>query len=143
MLGRTIADRYEILDHIGAGGMGAVYRARQVAMDRDVAVKVLHREFLRDESSRKRFVREMQATSAISHPNTVTVYDYGTTDQGEAFLVMELLSGRTLHKAIVEAGAMQTARLVHITRQLAQALASANPDSRNAVCPHSQWDVYA
>ena len=109
MVGRTIADRYEILEPIGAGGMGAVYLARQVAMDRNVAVKVLHRQFLRDESSRKRFVREMQATSAISHPNTVTVYDYGTTEQEEAYLVMELLSGKTLHEAVVESGPMPTA----------------------------------
>ena len=126
MVGRTIADRYEILSRLGEGGMGAVYIARQVAMDREVAVKVLHREFLRDESSRKRFVREMQATSAISHPNTVTVYDYGTTEQGEAFLVMELLSGMTLHQAIAGCGAMPTARVVHITQQVSQALASAH-----------------
>ena len=53
MIGRTIADRYEIIEPIGAGGMGAVYLARQVAMDRNVAVKVLHQQFLRDESSRK------------------------------------------------------------------------------------------
>ena len=126
MVGRTIANRYEILQPIGAGGMGAVYLARQVAMDRNVAIKVLHRQFLRDESSRKRFVREMQATSAISHPNTVTVYDYGTTEEEEAYLVMELLSGKTLHEAIIESGAMPTSRLAHITRQIAQALANAH-----------------
>src|SRR5216683_388130 len=89
---------YEVLDPIGKGGMGAVYRARDTRLDRDVALKVLPQAFATD-AARERFQREARAASALNHPSICAVYDVGEA-AGHPFLVMELLDGKTLREHI-------------------------------------------
>ena len=83
-----IAGRYEIVKQLGAGGMGAVYQARQLSMDRMVALKLIHPHIANEEVAR-RFHREMKATSKIEHPNTIRVFDFGAAEDGQLFLAME------------------------------------------------------
>jgi eukaryotic-like serine/threonine-protein kinase len=126
LIGQTFVGRYEIVSRLGAGGMGTVYKAKHLAMEREVAIKVLNSHLVNDDASRKRFVREMKATSAIESPYTVSVHDYGTTESGEAFLVMEFLQGLTLKQILRKEGALSLDRLITITRQVASALGSAH-----------------
>ena len=112
LIGRKIADgRYEIVGLLGEGGMGAVYQARQVAMDRMVALKLILPEVVKSPAAAERFQREMKLTAKIEHPNTIRVYDFGET-QGQLFLTMELLRGRTLTQALRDAGRFELGRIV-------------------------------
>src|ERR1700686_4633177 len=86
---------YEILSPIGAGGMGEVYRARDRKLDRDVAIKVLPESVASDPDSLARFEREAKAVATLSHPNILSIFDFGTQD-GVSYAVMELLEGETL-----------------------------------------------
>jgi serine/threonine protein kinase len=86
---------YEILAPIGAGGMGQVYRARDRKLDRDVAIKVLPESLANDSDALARFEREAKAVAALSHPNILSIFDFGSED-GVAFAVMELVEGHTL-----------------------------------------------
>ena len=86
---------YEIMLALGAGGMGEVYRAHDTRLDRDVAIKVLHRDFWSEPDARQRFVREAHLVSRLSHPHICGVHDIGEHD-GAPFLVMECLEGETL-----------------------------------------------
>ena len=99
-IGQTV-DRYALEAVLGAGGFGAVYRARHVMMDRAVALKLLH-SHIRDPQLQERFLREARTAAAIGHPNIVQVYDCGLTSGGEAFLAMELLDGRDLAQLLEE-----------------------------------------
>src|SRR5262245_902124 len=90
---------YDILEPLGAGGMGEVYRARDARLERDVAIKVVPEQFARDASALARFSREVKAVAALSHPNIVTIHDIGT-DEGFTYAVMELLQGHTLRSRI-------------------------------------------
>jgi serine/threonine protein kinase/tetratricopeptide (TPR) repeat protein len=103
LIGTTLG-HYSITDRIGVGGMGEVYRARDTMLERDVAVKVLPSEIAENEDRRARFEREAKALAALSHPNTVSIFDFGI-DNGVAYAVMELLEGRTLAEEI-DAGAL-------------------------------------
>src|SRR5574342_312277 len=94
MIGQTLG-HYRILEKIGAGGMGEVYRARDEHLERDVAIKVLPAGTLADESARKRFRKEALALSRLNHPNIQTVHDFDTQG-GVDFLVMEYIPGVTL-----------------------------------------------
>lgn len=125
-IGRTIAGRYECVELLGEGGMGTVYRARHLAMKRDVALKLLKKEISEDPELMARFQREMEATSTIDSPHTVTVFDYGHTETGEGFLVMELLKGRSLREYLDRRGAFSIDRLIRIIRQIALALDAAH-----------------
>ncbi|MGZ3441149.1 MAG: serine/threonine-protein kinase, partial [Polyangia bacterium] len=127
MIGQVIAGRYEIVRLLGAGGMGAVYQARQLSMDRMVALKLIHPHIASDEVAR-RFHREMQATSKIEHPNTIRVFDYGADDKGQLFLAMEFLEGRPLARVLEEEGALPLARIVHIASQVVRALGAAHAE---------------
>src|SRR4051812_41048500 len=93
LIGTTLLGRYRILDRIGAGAMGAVYRAQQIGLDRPVALKVLKRHRNAGSDVVARFEREAKAMSALVHPNTVRVYDFGAASDGMMFLAMELLEG--------------------------------------------------
>lgn len=95
-VGTTIDGRYRIDALLATGGMGAVFRARHLGLDRDIALKMLHPELTSDPTSVKRFQREAQSSSIIDHPNCVRVTDYGVTSEGITFLVMELIDGDTL-----------------------------------------------
>src|SRR5215468_2923404 len=128
LVGRTIADgRYQIVRLLGEGGMGAVYQARQVAMDRMVALKLIQPEIVRSPAAAARFHREMKLTARIEHANTIRVYDFGET-QGQLFLTMELLRGRTLTQALAESGRFDLGRIVRIATQVTRALQAAHSE---------------
>jgi serine/threonine-protein kinase len=98
MIGQTLADRYVVERLVGSGGMGEVYAARQLGLDRVVAVKVLRRDLMAGTTEAERFRREALATARLDHPNIVTVYDFGRLPDGSAFLVMEFLAGPSLEQ---------------------------------------------
>jgi len=114
---------YEILTAIGAGGMGEVYRARDTKLSRDVAIKVLPEALARDQAALSRFEREAQAVAALSHPNILAIYDFGSA-QGVTYAVSELLDGETL-RARLAAGALPARKAieygVHVVRGIAAA----------------------
>jgi len=120
----TRLDHYEILASLGEGGMGAVYRARDTRLDREVAVKVLRSEVADNPEFRARFDREARAISALNHPNVCTLYDIGECD-GTHFLVMEMIEGRPLNELIAE-GDLSVERLLAIAAAMADALAAAH-----------------
>ncbi len=115
---------YEILSRLGEGGMGVVYRARDVRLGRVVALKVLPRELAVDEERRRRFEREARIASSISHPGIATLYDVDRDDD-VAFLTMELVEGSTLRK-LLEQGSLPLGRLLDCAVQVAEALAAAH-----------------
>lgn len=117
--------QYEILALIAHGGMGAVYRARQIALDREVAIKLLPIEVSGDQSYADRFVREGRAMAKLNHPNIVAVHDFGTTTEGHLFLTMEYIEGATLHH-FIHAGNLTLNQSLYIIEQVCDALAYAH-----------------
>lgn len=125
LVGTVIDDRFEILDQLGQGGMGAVYRARQRSIGRDVALKVIDRAMEADIVAVKRFLREAQVASELVHPNTVGVVDFGQSKTGRLYLAMELVRGRNL-KDVLNGAALDLRRVVRIGVQLCDALEAAH-----------------
>jgi len=115
---------YEIIAPLGAGGMGEVYRARDVRLKRDVAIKVLPVSFALDQERLHRFTREAQTAGALNHPNVLAVFDIGTHD-GSPYLVSELLEGETLGARLLN-GRLPTAKAIDFARQIAAGLAAAH-----------------
>lgn len=101
MVGRTLG-HYRLLEQVGQGGMAAVYRARDVSLDRDCAVKVLHRHLQSERESRLRFQREAQAVARLRHPNILEIYAYSVDETDESFLVTEFIDGPTLRAQILK-----------------------------------------
>ena len=126
LIGATLAGKYRIDARLSEGGMGTVYRGTHVLMDKTVAIKVLRASLAADEKIVARFSREARAASRISHPNALSVTDFGEDESGHVFLVMEFLSGRTLKQVIREEGPLPLARVVDITRQIGDALNAAH-----------------
>ena len=126
LLGKVLAGKYRIEERLSEGGMGTVYRGTHVLMDKTVAVKVLRTSLASDEKIVARFSREARAASRISHPNALSVTDFGEDEGGIVFLVMEYLSGKTLKEVIRDEGPMPLARVVEITRQVGGALEAAH-----------------
>jgi serine/threonine-protein kinase len=126
LLGQTLAEKYLIEELIKRGGMGAVYRGKHVMMDKTVAIKVLRPALAGDDVVVARFSREAKAASRISHPHAVTVTDFGESENGVVFLVMEYLDGRTLKDIIRSEGALPLDRIVEIVRQVSGALDAAH-----------------
>jgi serine/threonine-protein kinase len=118
--------RYRLKRRIGAGGMGEVWLAHHDSLRRDVAIKILRPENAADEKAIARFEREVRATSELSHPNTVRVFDYGVTHDGLFYYAMELLNGCDLHDIVSREGPMHPARAAQIVAQAARALAEAH-----------------
>ncbi len=116
--------QYRIIEKIGAGGMGVVYRARDERLERDVALKVLPPGALADEEMIKRFRREAMALSKLNHPNVATIYDFNT-EKDVSFLAMEFISGVTLEQKLLS-GAMPEAEVVQVGEQAAEALEAAH-----------------
>jgi eukaryotic-like serine/threonine-protein kinase len=126
LLGQTLAEKYLIEELIKRGGMGAVYRGRHVLMDKTVAIKVLRPSLAGDDEVVARFSREAKAASRISHPHAVNVTDFGESENGVVFLVMEYLDGRTLKETIKSEGPIAPERVVEIVRQVTGALDAAH-----------------
>ena len=120
MLGRTLL-HYQILEKLGEGGMGSVWKARDTRLSRLVAIKVLPADKVVDAGRKQRFVQEAQAASALNHPNIVVIHDIASAD-GIDFIVMELLTGVTLDRRIPRSG-MRLGELLDVAIQIADALA--------------------
>jgi serine/threonine-protein kinase len=128
-LGEILKGAYRFEERIGRGAAGAIYRGVQLTVDRPVAIKVLRHEGLdRDAlaSVVERFRREAMATSRLKHPNTVSLLDFGTTDDGLPFLVLELLEGRPLADVLRRGGALEPLRAARIGMQIAKSLSEAH-----------------
>jgi len=126
-IGETLVGRYRLDRLIGKGGMGRVYRATQFPLNRPVAVKILNPEFQRkDPQFVRRFFLEAASAARLSHPNTITVFDYGEAESGELFIAMELLQGRPLSRLISAEGPFDGARVVHVAMQICRALREAH-----------------
>ena len=123
MQGTRLGD-YEILDKLGEGGMGEVWRARDHQLNRSVAIKILPAEVAADPGRRLRFEQEARALAALNHPNIVSVYGAGTTD-GRAWIASELVSGESL-RAVIDRGRLPVRRLIDIAVQIAEAMAAAH-----------------
>lgn len=115
-------DRYKVLEVLGAGGMGVVLKATHVHLNKPVAIKVLNTTNLLDESSIQRFELEAQAGSQLAHPNLVSVFDYGFTEDGEPFLVMEFIEGKSLWDVVSESGTLKLEQFYPIFKQIAKAV---------------------
>ena len=117
--------QYTLEEKIGAGGMGSVYRARHAMLRRPTAVKLLDPDKM-SPNSIARFEREVQLTSQLNHPNTITVYDYGRTSDGVFYYAMEYLEGVTFHDLVSQYGPLPEGRVVHLLSQLCGSLAEAH-----------------
>ncbi|NMO23362.1 protein kinase [Pyxidicoccus fallax] len=128
LIGRTLNGRFSILEPLGVGGMGKVYRALQTPLERVVALKVLNPNFpsSKDPGFQKRFLREASLTSKLRHPNTVTVIDYGQTDDGIYYIAMEYLEGRTLAQVLGQVGPLTWQRTVSVAQQICRSLREAH-----------------
>ena len=126
-IGRDLLDgQFRILQKIGSGGMGAVYKALQPAMNRMVAVKILHPKLANRKDLVSRFRREARAMSHLSHPNTVKVYLYGELDDGSLYIVMEYLEGRNLNQVVRKEGPLPVERAIPVLMQVCGALQEAH-----------------
>jgi serine/threonine-protein kinase len=120
--GRVLGGRYKLERCIGSGGMGEIYRARRMHIGDTVAVKVLRADVVENEKSRQRFYREARAAAMLHHPNAVVIHDFGEDDDGTAYIVMELLVGRSLRQLLVDEGSINALRAYGIIRQACAAL---------------------
>ena len=124
--GQVIAGMYRILDRIGEGGMGAVYRVEHTVMRKIMGMKILHQDLCRYEHAVRRFERESRAASLLEHPNCVTVSDFGVTDNGSLYLCMEFLAGKDLFDTLRECRVFSPERAVHVVSQMCAGLAEAH-----------------
>jgi serine/threonine-protein kinase len=122
---RKLGD-YRLKARIGGGAMGDVWLARHVPLDRPVALKVLHERAARDEGAVRRFIREARAASALRHPNTIRVFDFGASDDGVFYIAMELLDGLDLETIVTTGGPIANARVIRLARQICGSLAEAH-----------------
>ncbi|TYR82676.1 Stk1 family PASTA domain-containing Ser/Thr kinase [Priestia megaterium] len=125
LIGRRLNDRYKILHVIGGGGMANVYLARDMILDRDVAIKVLRLDFANDEAFIKRFHREAQSATSIAHPNIVSIYDVGE-EEDIYYIVMEYVPGMTLKQYILQESPLSLEKAIHIMTQITSAIAHAH-----------------
>ena len=125
-LDKEVAGQFRIVEKIGKGGMGAVYKAEQPDMNRYVAIKILHSRYLSRSDLVSRFRREARAMSQLSHPNTARVFLYGQLDDGACYFVMEHLVGQNLAQLVRSEGAMDAKRAIRIMIQVCGALEEAH-----------------
>jgi serine/threonine-protein kinase len=118
--------QYQLNQRLGAGGMGEVYLAEHVLLRRPCAIKLIRPEWAGDPRHLHRFEREVQVTATLTHPNTVEIYDYGHTEDGTFYYVMEYLPGLTLDRIVAQYGPLPFARVIHFLRQLCGALREAH-----------------
>jgi hypothetical protein len=121
--GEVFAERYELVELLGSGGIGTVFKALQPESGRFIALKVMHPEFSRDDEFRQRFLREARALSQLSHPAIVTVYHIGISEEGLAYMAMELVAGVSLRRLLDTEGRLPALRAASIAIQICDALA--------------------
>ncbi|MHC4875847.1 MAG: serine/threonine-protein kinase [Planctomycetota bacterium] len=117
---------YTLKRKLGAGGMGEVHLAEHQLLKRPCAIKLIRPDKADETTAIARFETEVQATAGLTHPNTVEIYDYGYTEEGTFYYVMEYLPGRTLQEFVERGGAMPAARVIHLMRQVCSALTEAH-----------------
>ena len=125
-IGQVLLDQFRIEEAIGAGGMGAVYRARQTTLGRDVAIKILHPDMAANPEAVRRFHREARISTALDHPNVVRVFLFGQLPDGSLYLVMELLRGRTLAELLRVEPNLTVPRALHIATQISAGVGEAH-----------------
>src|SRR6185295_3712036 len=136
-LGRQVREAralgsYQLVERLGEGGMGEVWLAHHRLLARSAAIKLIRPEMLSDGGQDQaavtlsRFEREAQATAALTSPHTIRLFDFGITDDGTFYYVMELLDGRDLESLVREFGPLPPARVMHLVRQLCRSLAEAH-----------------
>ena len=124
-IGQVLGGRYRLVELLGTGGMATIYRATDTGLGRDVALKLLRPEYLRDPDFSSRFRQEAQAAASLSHPNIVTVYDYGEDPSGP-YIVMELIDGEDLATILRRSGTLPPRQVARIGAGVARALAAAH-----------------
>ena len=129
--GDKINDRYQIIKTIGEGGMANVYLAKDIILDRNVAVKVLRGDLADDEKFVRRFQREALSASKLNHPNIVEMYDVGE-DNGKYYIVMEYVQGKTLKSLVKKRGALTLPEVIDIMTQLSSAI----------MCAHDSYIIH-
>lgn len=138
LIGKSLSGRYKIVRTIGGGGMAHVYLARDIILDRDVAIKVLRFDFVGEDEFLRRFQREAQAASSLAHPNIVSIYDVGEEDNIH-FIVMEYVDGMTLKEYIQQFSPVSYENVIDIMKQMTAAVAFAHQHSiiHRDVKPHN------
>ncbi len=121
--GQIVDDKFELLESLGSGGIGSVFKARQLNCNRIVALKLLHSQFAQDPEYKERFLREAKSLSQLSHDNIITVYQLGLSPQGQLYITMELIEGQSLKKLATGENKLPTIRALRIIRDAALALA--------------------
>ncbi|MCH8021158.1 serine/threonine protein kinase, partial [candidate division KSB1 bacterium] len=124
MIGKTVS-HYKVVDYLGGGGMGVVYKAEDIKLKRTVALKFLPLEFTRNPEAKARFMKEAQAASALDHPRIGTIYEVNETDDGHMYIAMAFYEGETL-KDVLERGTIPLKRVIELVLQVANGLASAH-----------------
>ena len=125
LIGRTLMGKYRIIEEVGVGSMGTVYRAEHTGLRRKVAIKVLHRELQVDNEALQRFQREGIAAGHLQHPNAIQMFDFDRSEDGQYFLAMEFVEGESL-RARLQGDGMPAAEAIELTRQLLSVLAEAH-----------------
>jgi eukaryotic-like serine/threonine-protein kinase len=126
VLGRVVVEKYRVEEMLGEGGMGRVYRATQLSLDKTICLKLLRRELADDPETKARFHREARAASRLNHPNSIQVIDFGSSAQGELYLAMEYVRGRDLQQVLTTDFPLDEARIRHVMAQVLDALAEAH-----------------
>jgi serine/threonine-protein kinase len=122
----TLAGRYRLIEKVGEGGAAEVFRARDIRLDRVVAIKLLRPQYTHDSASRRRFVVEAKAAAALSHPNIVDIYDFGEAEDGAMFLAMQFIEGKNLKDILHKRGRLSPAETITIAIQACYALTAAH-----------------
>src|SRR5664279_5473468 len=123
MIGSNIS-HYQILEKLGEGGMGVVYKARDLRLDRFVCIKILRAEQLKDESRKQRFIQEARSASSLNHPNIITIHEIDQAG-GTDFMVMEFVAGKTLQQ-LIPGGGLSVADVLRYAIPIVRALAAAS-----------------
>lgn len=126
LLGKTLAGKYKVIERIGSGAMGSIYRAEHIALSKPIVIKVLHRHLVADESHIKRFHREARAASRLNQPNCINVLDFGQTEDGWLYICMEFVAGKDLCRILFEERRLDPERAVRIASQVLDALDEAH-----------------
>ncbi|ASA21053.1 Stk1 family PASTA domain-containing Ser/Thr kinase [Paenibacillus donghaensis] len=138
MIGHELGGRYQVIERIGGGGMALVYRAHDILLNRNVAIKVLRNQFVHDEEFIRRFRREAQSAASLSHSNVVSIYDVGQEDEVH-YIVMEYIEGKNLNEIIKERAPLQVDESVRIAAQICDALDHAHQNQiiHRDIKPHN------